>query len=73
MILLIFLSHSLFNVFLIVLLWRSPGGSVVRNPHASAGAEDVGLILGSGRSPGGGIGNPFRYSCLRNPIGREAW
>ena len=28
---------------------------------------------GSGRSPGGGNGNPFQYSCLGNPIDRGAW
>jgi len=26
-----------------------------------------------GRSPGGGNGNPFQYSCLENPMDREAW
>ena len=30
-------------------------------------AEDVGLILGSGRSPGGGHDNPLQFSCLENP------
>ena len=30
--------------------------------------RDVGLIPESGRSPGGGHGNPFQYSCLKNPI-----
>ena len=30
-------------------------------------------IRGSGRSPGGGHGNPLQYSCLENPIDREAW
>ena len=34
---------------------------------------DAGLIPGSGRSPGGGNGNPFQYSCLENSINREAW
>ena len=34
---------------------------------------DPGSILGSGRSPGGGNGNPFQYSCLQNPMDREAW
>ena len=34
---------------------------------------DMGLILGLGRSPGGGIGNPLQYSCLENPMDREAW
>ena len=30
-------------------------------------------ILGSGRSPGEGNGNPLQYSCLGNPMDREAW
>ena len=47
---------------------------VVKNPPASAGdVKDVGLISGSGRSPGGGNGNPFQYSCLENPMDRGAW
>ena len=51
-----------------------PGGTSVKNPPADAGnAGDVGLISGSGRSPGGGNGNPLKYSCLENPIGRGAW
>ena len=48
-----------------------PGGSVVNNPPASAG--DVGLIPGLGRSPGEKNGNPLQYSCLGNPMDREAW
>ena len=28
---------------------------------------------GSGRSPGEGNGNPLQYSCLGNPMHREAW
>ena len=41
---------------------------VVKNPPVSAGdVKDMGLISGSGRSPGGGNGNPFQYSCLENP------
>ena len=35
--------------------------------------EDAGLIPGSGRSPGGGHGNPLQYSCLENPMDRGAW
>ena len=31
------------------------------------------LSPGSGRSPGGGNGNPLQYSCLKNPMDREAW
>ena len=49
----------------------SPGGSVVKNPPANAG--DLGSILGSGRSPGEGNGNPLQYSCLGNPKDRGAW
>ena len=40
----------------------------------SAGdARDPGLIPGWGRSPGGGNGNPFQYSCLENPMDSRAW
>ena len=31
------------------------------------------MIPGSGRSPGGGHGNPLQYSCLENPMDRGAW
>ena len=34
---------------------------------------DAGLMPGSGRSPGGGHGNPLQYSYLGNPINRGAW
>ena len=45
-----------------------------KEPTYNAGdTEDMGLILGSGRSPGGGNGNLFKYSCLGNPMDREAW
>ena len=47
------------------------GGSVVKNPSPNAG--DAGLIPGSGISPGEGNGNPLQYSCLENPMDREAW
>ena len=46
---------------------------VVKNPPANAGdARDVGLIPGSGRSPGGGHGYPLQSSCLGNPMDRAA-
>ena len=45
---------------------------VVKNLLANAGViRDIGLITGSGRSPGGGHGNPFQYSCLENPRQEE--
>ena len=47
---------------------------VVKIPPANAGGiRDTGLFPGSGRSPGGGHGNPLQYSCLENPMEREAW
>ena len=50
------------------------GGTVVKNPSDRAGdAEDMGLILGLGRFPGGGSGNPLQYSCLKIPTDRGAW
>jgi len=42
-----------------------PGVLVVKNLSANAG--DEGLIPGSGRASGGGLGNPLQYSCLGNP------
>ena len=51
-----------------------PGGAVVKNlPTRGGDKRDVGLILGSGRSLGGGHGNPLQYSCLKNSMDRGAW
>ena len=47
---------------------------MVKNPPANAGdVRDPGSIPGSGRSPGGGHGNPLQYSCLENPMDRGDW
>ena len=47
---------------------------VVKNPPANAGdIRDAVFIPESGRSPGGGHGNPLQYSCLENPMDRGAW
>ena len=54
-----------------ILHWGFPGGSVDKESACNA---DVGLIPGSGRSPGGGgHGNPLQYSCLENPMDRGVW
>ena len=51
-----------------------PGGSAVKNSPANAGdPRDMGSLPGSGRSPGGGHGNPLQSSCLVNPMDRGAW
>ena len=51
--------------------WDFPCGLVVKNLPANAG--DVGLIPGSGGSPGEGNGHPLQYSCLGNLMDRGAW
>ena len=71
-----------------VLAWRIPGmglhrvghdwsdlaAALVKNLPASAGdASDSSLIPGLGRFPGGGHSDPLQYSCLENPMSREAW
>ena len=40
--------------------------------ESDANASDVDLILGMGRSTGGGHGKPFQYSCLGNPRDSES-
>jgi len=47
-----------------------PGGSDVKESTCNAG--DLGSIPGSGKSPGGGLGNPLQYSCLENPHGQRS-
>ena len=60
----------------------TPSGAVHGLPWWLSGKEsacnaedsgDAGLIPGSGRSSGGGHGNPLQYSCLENPMDRGAW
>ena len=51
--------------------WGFFGGSVVKNPPASAG--DMGSISDLGRSPEEGNGNPLQHSCLENHMDRGAW
>ena len=48
-----------------------PGGS--DSKESAYNARDLGLIPGSGRSPGEGNGTPLQYSCLENPMDRGAW
>ena len=46
---------------------------MVKNPPTNAGdIRDMGSIPGSGRSPGGGHGNPLQYSCLDNSHGQRS-
>ena len=47
-----------------------PGGS--DGKESVRNAEDLHLILGLRKSPGGGHDNPFQYSCLENPHGQRS-
>ena len=50
-----------------------PGGANGKEPAYNAGdLRDTSLIPWSGRSPGGGHGNPLQHSCLENPMDRGA-
>jgi len=50
-----------------------PGSLVSKGSSFNEGdIGDTGLIPGSGRSPGGGQGNPLQYSGLKNPMDRGA-
>ena len=47
---------------------------MVKNPPANAGdTREMNWIPVAGRSPGGGRGNPLKYSRLENPMDRGAW
>ena len=59
------------NLVILYLLSGFPDGSEGKESTCSTG--DLGLILGLGRSPGEGNGNPLQYSCLENPMDRGAW
>ena len=54
----------------------SPHFDTSENDHlygSPCNTKDVGSIPESGRSPGGENGNPLQYSCLKNPMDKEAW
>ena len=59
------------NMYVCLMWTASRVALVVKNPPANAG--DMGLIPGSGRSPGGGNDNLLQYSCLQNLMARGAW
>ena len=51
-----------------------PDGTAIKNSPANAGnTRKAGSILGSGKSPVVGNGNPLQYSCLENPMDRGTW
>ena len=52
-----------------------PGGASGKEPACQCllDIKDMGSIPGLERAPGGGHGNPLKYSCLENPMDKGAW
>ena len=64
-------SESVIHIYMYIFMYTGfPGGSDCKESTCSAG--DLGLIPGSGRSPGEGNGNPLQYPCLENSMDRGA-
>ena len=69
-----FFFFFFFFFFLILLCCGFPGDSdITIFTESACNARDLGLIPGSGRSPGEGDGNPLQYSSLENSMDRGAW
>ena len=69
----IFFLLLLFSLNCVLQVGASQVALVVKNLSINAGdIRDVGLIPGTGRSPGG-HGNPLQYSCQENPMDRGVW
>ena len=68
------MTEQLYSLTHYTLMMGLPVALVVKILPANAGdRRDAGLIPRSGRSPGGGHGNPLQYSCQENPIDRVVW
>ena len=65
------MEKNLKNITYIYKNMGFPSGS--DGKESACNMEDLGLIPGLGRSPGGGHGNPLQYFCLENPMDRGAW
>ena len=64
--------HSFYVYIVVFRIFETQAVLMVKNPPANAGdIRDADLILGSGRSLGGGHGNPLQYSCLENLLDSE--
>ena len=67
-------AGSLTDICTTIFIAQTSSVAHCKESACNAGATgNAGLILGLGRSSGGGHGNPLQYSCLENPMGKEAW
>ena len=65
-------GHDWSDLAVAAMIWQV--ALAVKNPLTNGGeVRDLRSTLGSGRSPGGGHGNPPQCSCLENPMDRGAW
>ena len=65
-------GQNYLHIYITVFIAMSfPGSSAGKQSACNAG--NPGSIPGLGRSPGEGNGYPLQYSCLENPMDREAW
>ena len=65
-----FVSYSNTQLSCNIAIYSSGG---LEDKASAYNAGDPSSILGLGRSPGEGNGNPLQYSCLKNPMDRGAW
>ena len=69
-----FFPLNTLNFIYLYCVWGFPSGSVVKNLPAMQEMQERWVqSLGGEDSPGGGNDNPLQYSCLENPMDREAW
>ena len=61
----------MYSIYIYKVIWGLPRW--LNGKESACQSGGVGLISGSGRSPGEGNGSPLLYSCLGNPIDRGAW
>ena len=63
-------SELIFHLLGVIVLGFRGGSD---GTESTCNVGDLGLIPVLGRPPGGGHGNLFQYSCLKNPMDRGAW
>ena len=63
-------THTHTHIYIYIYIGFPNGSGGKEFAYNVADTRDMGSIPRSGRSPGGGNGNPLQYSCLENSMGR---